>query len=1041
MLNLCKSTLSCAVAACSLAAAVSSFAQEKASPAPDEQAILNGIKFPHGFEVNLFAAPPDVAYPTCVAAAPTGELFVGVDENGSLDAKGNRGRVVRCIDTNGDGRADKFNVFAEMDSPRGLWFDQDTLYVVHPPFVTAYHDDNGDGVSDRWEDLVKGLGFDLKFRGADHTVNGMRMGIDGWLYIAVGDYGALKAEGKDGSTFQLQGGGVARVRPDGSGLEVVSRGQRNIYDVAVSPELDLFTRDNTNDGGGWDIRLSHIIFSGHYGYPSLFKNFPDEIIQPLAEYGGGSPCGSLFLDEPGFPVGFGTALYTCEWGRNAVYRHPLERVGATFRAQQIPFLELPRPTDMDVDGQGRLFISSWAGGSFTYSGPNVGYVIRVTVPGERPAPFPDLKRTSNQRLLDILKSASAVRRLYAQREILRRGTNSAVSRELSSLARDNPSTAVQVAAIFTLSQLGDERSREALVRLSENAQVREFALRALADNKRSAARVPVQIFIAATTNPNPRVRLQAAIGLGRLGKAAGVPALLPLTMDPQPVVAHAAINSLVSLHAPEFCLRALDSASSSRFVPGAARVLQSWHEMEVADGLIARLGKGNGSSTRQAILKALCRLYQGEADWDGKWWGTRPDTSGPYFKAVKWDASDKIGEALRTELLQTSGEPQQWLVLEMLRNKVDLPEVTAIAVKLASISLAFRNTAIEAVTSRPSPPTDVTEFLESVARSEDEEPALRAKALRALQRASNRAKTSEVVLKVLLDIAATENPVKDLESVWEEFVRDGRNGRRVEQFVKMAQGDAPAERLLGFSVLINLAGQKQGPREARTTAARFVDQAWAKPDSTVSLLQAIARTRRDQYSHQVRVHLNDSRDDVRLAANAAANKLGLDKRDNEPSGVLIESLPYEEALAKATKGKADAKLGAELFVKQGCTACHTVSSEETLKGPFLGGIATRYSRAELCESILKPSTKIAQGFETQFFSTEAGDDFEGFVVREAGDEVEIRNAQGITTTLPKKEIKSRGKRETSMMPEGLVDKITPQELAALLSYLESIKSK
>ena len=56
----------------------------------------------------------------------------------------------------------------------------------------------------------------------------------------------------------MKGGGIARVRPDGTELELVSRGQRNIYDVAISPLLDLFTRDNTNDGGGWNVRLSHV---------------------------------------------------------------------------------------------------------------------------------------------------------------------------------------------------------------------------------------------------------------------------------------------------------------------------------------------------------------------------------------------------------------------------------------------------------------------------------------------------------------------------------------------------------------------------------------------------------------------------------------------------------------------------------------------------------------------------------------------------------------------------------------------------------------
>ena len=194
--------------------------------------------------------------------------------------------------------------------------------------------------------------------------------------------------GKDGTTLQYRGGGVVRVRTDGTGLEVVSRGQRNIYDVAIDPYLNLFTRDNTNDGDGWDVRLSHVVPTGHLGYPSLFKNFADEIVQPLADYGGGSPTGSLYLQEPGLPAPYGDALYTCEWGREGVFRHPLEPKGAGFKAGQEPFVMLPRPTDIDVDGQSRIFISSWRGATFTYAGPNVGYVIRVTDPGATRAAVP-----------------------------------------------------------------------------------------------------------------------------------------------------------------------------------------------------------------------------------------------------------------------------------------------------------------------------------------------------------------------------------------------------------------------------------------------------------------------------------------------------------------------------------------------------------------------------------------------------------------------------------------------------------------------------
>ncbi len=83
------------------------------------------------------------------------------------------------------------------------------------------------------------------------------MGLDGYLYVAVGDFGFMQAEGTDGRRLQLRGGGVVRLKPDGSDLQLYSIGTRNILEVAISPTLELFARDNTNDGGGWNVRFHH----------------------------------------------------------------------------------------------------------------------------------------------------------------------------------------------------------------------------------------------------------------------------------------------------------------------------------------------------------------------------------------------------------------------------------------------------------------------------------------------------------------------------------------------------------------------------------------------------------------------------------------------------------------------------------------------------------------------------------------------------------------------------------------------------------------
>ena len=137
----------------------------------------------------------------------------------------------------------------------------------------------------------------------------------------------------------------------------------------------------------------------------------------------------------------------------------------------------------------------------------------------------------------------------------------------------------------------------------------------------------------------------------------------------------------------------------------------------------------------------------------------------------------------------------------------------------------------------------------------------------------------------------------------------------------------------------------------------------------------------------------------------------------------------------------DANAGRRLFTQQGCAACHTTAAGEAEKGPHLGGIFTRYNKAEVIESILRPAARVAQGFSTQSFVTADKRQITGFVVREGQDEVVVRDLAGTETRLRKNEIATRTVSEGSVMPPGLVDTLTLQDLASLLAFLESTSVK
>src|SRR5262245_11184084 len=369
----------------------------------DEKTFREVVQAPPEFDVTLYAAPPKVNYPVAIAAAPSGVIYVAVDEQGSLGRTPGGGKILRCTDRDGDGKVDDVTVFAKVEHPRGVLCRGGAVWVMHPPTLSVFHDDDGDGVADRQDVLVTGLTTDMiSNRGGDHTTNGIRMGIDGWIYIGVGDYGIKEARGKDGTTLSLRGGGILRVRPDGTELEVFATGLRNPFDIAVDPFLNLFTRDNTNDRAGWDTWVSHLIQSAHYGYTQLFANFTDEIMPTLGTFGGGGGTGGLFVQDPRWPPKYRNTLLTGDWGRSEVYRHELKPHGPTFDLQQEVFLKIPRATGMDVDAGGRLYVASWRGGEASvYVGPNVGFVARVTPKGIKAKPFPNLKAADLPQLIRL----------------------------------------------------------------------------------------------------------------------------------------------------------------------------------------------------------------------------------------------------------------------------------------------------------------------------------------------------------------------------------------------------------------------------------------------------------------------------------------------------------------------------------------------------------------------------------------------------------------------------------------------------------------
>jgi putative heme-binding domain-containing protein len=711
-------------------------------------AALAAITVPDEFEVKVFATPPVVNYPVAIAAAPDGRtLFVAVDGNGSLSANEHMGRILRVRDTSGDGVADEVKAFVpDINSPRGVVWNHDHLIVLAPPNVTAFYDRDGDGVADYSKILVSGVGFTLRETHVDHGQNGIEAGIDGWIYFACGDQGFHDAIGSDGRHLQLHGGGVVRFRPDGSGLELWAKNTRNIGAVALGPKLEGFARDNTNDGGGWDIRFHYFSGMTDHGYPSLFLNSPDEVIKPINEFGGGSGVGATWIEEPGIPAKWNNAPFTADWGRATVYYQKVTVDGANYKLDaddrgNEPFISVVKPMDLDGDAMSNIFLSTWGPAQFNWIGPNSGMIYRISPKGYTAPPLPDYDTLNAAGLLAELQGPSAHRRLEAQRAILRRpAVQAAVTPLLEGLMADKAKdTGLRVAGLFTYRQMRGAASTPVIGRLLSDPTIAPWALRALGDDRAQARTIPVELVQSALKSGDPRIRNEAIITLTRAESTQSIPAIAPLLADSDYIVWHTAVESLRTLKAVDVPLAILDApASSPELRRGALQVLEAQHDARVVAALGTRAARETNPENRLGLIGALGRLANVEAEWNGTWWTPRPVTTGPYYQAAPWAQTQNAIAAINSAVDKAGPEETVKIGLELQRQGVPAGAAAAKFVAFADAEPKLLPAIASYYATADSVPANAIPVLVKMARATTTTAADRALALNALVKTDSR---------------------------------------------------------------------------------------------------------------------------------------------------------------------------------------------------------------------------------------------------------------------------------------------------------------
>jgi putative heme-binding domain-containing protein len=139
------------------------------------------------------------------------------------------------------------------------------------------------------------------------------------------------------------------------------------------------------------------------------------------------------------------------------------------------------------------------------------------------------------------------------------------------------------------------------------------------------------------------------------------------------------------------------------------------------------------------------------------------------------------------------------------------------------------------------------------------------------------------------------------------------------------------------------------------------------------------------------------------------------------------------------KGR-DFEHGRALFAVAKCFACHRFSNEGGGLGPDLSGLAGRFNKKDLLESIVEPSKEISDQYEAITVVTNDGRVITGRIANLNGDDIQINTDMLNPNNMPhvkRQDIEEITKSKVSMMPEGLLNTLNESEVLDLMAYLLS----
>ena len=987
-------------------------------PLPADESIKHYVT-PIDFEMQLFATEPDLGgKPITMNWDERGRLWVceTYDYPNELQPEGQgRDRIRICEDTDGDGRADKFTVFAEQLSiPTAIVIYRGGAIVQNGIETLYLKDTDGDDKADVREVLISNWALGDTHGG----VSNFQYGMDNWIWGMQGyNNSSPIIDGVEQQSFRM---GFFRFRLSNT-------------DPPKVTELE-FVRSTNNNTWGLGFSEEGLVFGSTANHnPSVYMPIANRYYERVR---GWSPeqLGSIadtFLFKPitdrvrqvdqfgGYTAGAGHALYTARtypatwWNRTAFVCGPtghlvgtfeLRRDGSDFHSTSpCNFVasddEWSAPIMAEVGPDGNVWVLDWynyivqhnptphgfeTGQGNAYESDlrdkKHGRIYRVVYKGDQgqqgASVAPSLRDASPSELVAALRHPTMLWRKQAQRLLVERGQLDVVP-ELLALVYDKSIDSVglnvgAMHALWTLKGLGALDDRTAAPFLAafqslahQSAGVRRNAVAVLPPFDVSATGI---IDLGPIRDSDPQVRLAAALALADMPELnhAGE-TIAALVRDPA-IVADRwtadALTSAAAAHAQPFLLSLASSAGTQKDnsdpLGGQALPIAT-----IVAEHIAR-GKAEASSV-EAIVAGLAksdpRLIGAVLDGFVKGW--------PQSHRVK--VSSEAEKSLVALLERApSGSKGQLLQLASLWGSKELEKHAGTIVK------ALLETASDSKT----PVAD--------------------RAAAANQLIRFRADDDEVVSSLLALVTPQTAP--DLAAKLIDSLTSST-----------AAGVGPA--------LVNLAAQTTPV--LRDEAIRVM---LSRPQTSAALLDGIESgqiTLADLKLDQKQALSNHP--DKQLQARATkllAASGGLPNPDREK--VLHEKLP----LVKRT---GDVALGKEVFKKQ-CAKCHKHSGEGENIGPDLTGMAV-HPKTELLTHILDPSRSVEGNFRIYTILTDAGLVFTGMLASETRTSLELIDAEAKRHAIQRSEIDELVASRKSLMPEGFEKQVPDEDIVNLLEFL------